>query len=246
MSALQIALLIIGVLFFVGSFFITEKLSSSDVEMIKKLSQKEVRSLVDHELTDAKARLDMAFDEKVSESIDKIEAGTDKDFTEKIVSLGEYFDEVKDQANPILEAMEKTNTENNFLYNMLNEKQENITQIVKDIQTQESALRGMKEGIENKILELKEMEISLQQKEDALVAENELHFEESVQSLKDAFQQKLDEGDQKVVEETGNSDKADLKKKIISMNQEGYSEVEIAKKLGVGLGEIKLILGLFE
>ena len=57
MNALQIALLIIGIIVFAGSFFITEKLSSSDVEMIKKLSQKEVRSLVDQELNDASARM---------------------------------------------------------------------------------------------------------------------------------------------------------------------------------------------
>ena len=42
------------------------------------------------------------------------------------------------------------------------------------------------------------------------------------------------------------SSKDELKKKIVSMHQEGFSEVEIAKKCGVGIGEIKLILGLFD
>mgnify|MGYP002623586757 CR=1 FL=1 len=246
MNALQIALLIIGIIVFAGSFFITEKLSSSDVEMIKKLSQKEVRSLVDNELDDAKNRMSMAFDEKVNESMERIESGTDKDFTDKIVSLGEYFDEVKAQADPILSAMQKTNSENNFLYNMLNDKQENITRMLTEIQAQESALRGMKEGIDTKIDELKAMEIAVQQKEDAIEAEKELHFEENVQSLKDAFIQKMDEDDKENKTEHPTTEKGEMKKKIISMNQEGYSEVEIAKKLGVGLGEIKLILGLFE
>ena len=246
MNALQIALLIIGIIVFAGSFFITEKLSSSDVEMIKKLSQKEVRSLVDQELNDASARMDMALEEKVAESMDKIESGTDKDFTEKIVSLGEYFDEVKAQADPILNAMQKTNSENNFLYNMLNDKQENITKILTEIQAQESALRNMKDGIDKRMAELKDMEIVVKQKEDAIEAEKELHFEENVKSLKDAFIQKMDEDEADTEEKSSGSQKEEIKKKIITMSQEGYSEVEIAKQLGVGLGEIKLILGLFE
>ena len=42
MTGLEISLLIIGAIFFIGSFFVTEKLSSSDVEHIQKLSEKEV------------------------------------------------------------------------------------------------------------------------------------------------------------------------------------------------------------
>ena len=180
------------------------------------------------------------------ESMDKIESGTDKDFTEKIVSLGEYFDEVKAQADPILNAMQKTNSENNFLYNMLNDKQENITKILTEIQAQESALRNMKDGIDKRMAELKDMEIVVKQKEDAIEAEKELHFEENVKSLKDAFIQKMDEDEADTEEKSSGSQKEEIKKKIITMSQEGYSEVEIAKQLGVGLGEIKLILGLFE
>ena len=39
MTALQIILLAIGVVFLVGSFFVSEKLSSSDLEEVKKMSQ---------------------------------------------------------------------------------------------------------------------------------------------------------------------------------------------------------------
>ena len=40
--------------------------------------------------------------------------------------------------------------------------------------------------------------------------------------------------------------KDEIKNKIISMHKDGFSEVEIAKKCGIGIGEIKLILGLFD
>ena len=41
-------------------------------------------------------------------------------------------------------------------------------------------------------------------------------------------------------------DGEDDNEQILKMYKEGYSEIEIAKKLGKGLGEIKLVLGLFD
>ena len=32
---------------------------------------------------------------------------------------------------------------------------------------------------------------------------------------------------------------------IVNLYKEGYSEIDIAKKLGKGIGEIKLVLGLY-
>ena len=42
MAGLEIGLVVIGVLIFAGSFFITEKLSSSDMQEITKISKDEI------------------------------------------------------------------------------------------------------------------------------------------------------------------------------------------------------------
>lgn len=256
MSTLQICLFITGLILFGGSFFITEKLSSSDTEMISRLSEKEVKSLVEKELSKASAEMDKLLTEKKDEAVEKIEIQTDKDTNEKIMSIGEYSD-------TILKAMNDSHDEIMFIYQILNEKQENITNMVSEIGKQESALRNMKVSIEDKLKELEAREIELKQQEQNAELQQKLHFENDVMSLKEAFIQKMDASEDTAKEKSaietlqvankptdsvknGNSSKDALKKQIVSMHQEGFSEVEIAKKCGVGIGEIKLILGLFD
>jgi prophage DNA circulation protein len=256
MNTLQICLFIFGLIVFVGSFFITEKLSSSDTEMISRLSEKEVKSLVEKELSKASEQMDRLLTEKSEEAVEKIEVSTDKDTNEKLMSIGEYSD-------TILKAMNDSHDEIMFIYQILNEKQENITNMVSEIGKQESALRNMKASIEDKLKELEEKEVALKQQESKVEEAQKLHFKEDVRSLKEAFIEKMDQVEEIKKEKSAieslqasqnekkttvplDSSKDELKKKIVSMHQEGFSEVEIAKKCGVGIGEIKLILGLFD
>lgn len=256
MNTLQICLFIFGLIVFVGSFFITEKLSSSDTEMISRLSEKEVKSLVEKELSKASEQMDRLLSEKSEEAVEKIELSTDKDTNEKLMSIGEYSD-------TILKAMNDSHDEIMFIYQILNEKQETITDMVSEIGKQESTLRNMKASVEDKLKELEAKEISVKEAQIKDSENQELHFKEDVLSLKEAFIQKMDQAEETKKEKSAietlqvsknekntttglDSSKEEMKKKIVSMHQEGFSEVEIAKKCGVGIGEIKLILGLFD
>lgn len=256
MNTLQICLFIFGLIVFVGSFFITEKLSSSDTEMIQRLSEKEVKALVEKELSKASEQMDKLLSEKKEEAVEKIEIQTDRDTNEKIMSIGEYSD-------TILKAMNDSHDEIMFIYQILNEKQENITDMVSEIGKQESTLRNMKASIEDKLKELEAKEISVKEAQIKDSETHQLHFKEDVLSLKEAFIQKMDQAEETKKEKSAietlqvlknekntttglDSSKEEMKKKIVSMHQDGFSEVEIAKKCGVGIGEIKLILGLFD
>ena len=244
MTALQIALFITGLLCFIGSFFFTEKLSSSDTELIKKLSEKEVKGFVSEELDKASAQIDELLKDKMDEAVEKIEIATDKDTNEKLLNIGEYSD-------TILQTMNESHDEIMFIYQMLNDKQEKITNIVSEIQSQESVLRNIKASIEDKLQELDELQISLTKQEAEIKESEQLHFESDVLSLKEAFIQKMDEKEKESEASEPDSSnetvsKEELKKKIIAMHKDGFSEVEIAKKCGIGIGEIKLILGLFD
>ena len=245
MSTLQISLFIMGLICFIGSFFITEKLSSSDTEMISRLSEKEVKSLVEKELSKASVEMDRLLSEKSEEAVEKIEVSTDKDTNQKIMSIGEYSD-------TILKAMNESHDEIMFIYQILNEKQETITNMVSDIGKQESALRNMKASIDDKLKELEEKEVKIAEAKTEAKAEESIDFQKDVLSLKEAFIQKMDKEEKKPMsaidslQEKSSSSKDELKNKVVSMHQEGYTEVEIAKKCGIGIGEIKLILGLFD
>ena len=238
MTALEIALIVIGIVCIVGSFFFTEKLSSSDIDLIKKMSEKEVKILVENELRSADEEIKNTISDKLQESVSSLEAETDRNTNEKLLSLNEYSDTV-------LESINKSHDEVMFMYSMLNEKQEKVTELTSELSTLESNLRGMKESVDEAVREFDQRSIAAagqeQQKEDQIRQEK---IDADVRSLKEAFQTQLDE-EKKQMQDGGTSSE-EQNRQILKMHSEGYSEVEIAKKTGRGLGEIKLVLGLFD
>ena len=83
MEYLEIGLLVLGALFFIGSFFVQEKLSSSDVDEIKKMSEKQINALMEKQLRDADVQIDNRIGNKLNESLEKLERESDKETTEK-------------------------------------------------------------------------------------------------------------------------------------------------------------------
>ncbi len=239
MTALQIALFITGLLCFIGSFFFTEKLSSSDVELIHKLSEKEVKNVVDQEIEAAKAGLENYFSDRSEEAITHIDALTGETANRQLLSIGDYADSV-------LDAMQKTQNENHFIYERLNDKQDYLSELADQIEKKEAELRAMDQSIEQKLKELSDLNIIIEEKEQERLEEKEEEIREDVASIKEAFTQKLSEG---VAEQNKGSNELDQKAindKIIELHEKGASDIEIAKQLGRGLGEVKLVLGLFE
>ena len=239
MTGLEISLIIIGVIIFIGSFFFSEKLSSSDVELIHKLSEKEVKNVVDKQVEEAKVGLESYFSERSEEAITHIDALTGETANRQLLSIGEYSDTV-------LDAMQKTQNENHFIYERLNDKQDYLADLEDRIDQKEAQLRAMDQSIQERLLELSDLNVIIKEKEQERLEENEEAIRGDVESIKEAFTQKLSEG---VAEQNKGSSEMDQKAindKIIELHEKGASDIEIAKQLGKGLGEVKLVLGLFE
>ena len=261
MEYLEIGLLILGALFFIGSFFVQEKLSSSDVDEIKKMSEKQINALMERQLRDADAQIDSRIGNKLNESLEKLERETDKETNEKLMSIGEYSDTV-------MQKMDKTHEEIMFIYQMLDEKQDKLTQLTKDAQNYESHLRGISEEMQKSVT----AQASQVETEPAVSAEPavmsapaiEVYAAESEPTLETAAEVETEVAEMPISSETEvpepiaapapkkpqpkvslDDTDDDNKEQIISMFKQGYTQVEIAKKIGVGLGEIQLILGLY-
>ena len=226
MTALQVALLVVGLVCLVGSFFVSEKLSSSDLEEMKNMSQQEIQIILESELNQASSDIEDKLRDKLEEKLEEMERKSDKETNQKIMSISEYSDTV-------LNAMNKSHDEIVFMYDMLNDKQEKATELTKELQQMESAVNQMRQSLDEKI-----EQVQLQtEKSIEIVQENEEIEKMSDISVQEALQHQMEEKEEK----EGHRDNGD----IISLYKKGYSEVEIAKKLGRGLGEVKLILGLF-
>ena len=279
MTGLEIVLIISGAIIFGISFFMTEKLSSSDVEYIKKISEKEINIILEKELSNAKDVIDDRIKEKVDDGIEEIERATDKDTNDKLLSMNEFSDTV-------LDSMNRSNEEVVFLHRMLNEKEAKIESLEKNLLDLEKRVMDSKKELDLDRLRFAEERSDLDREKEEQRAADEARIREEEEkkkvmvdmtSLKEAFKNKITEDRKeekkeeavkrqeeerehvltgidlaamkktaREVQESGKESVIDDNREIIELQKQGLSEIEIAKKTGRGLGEIRLILGLFD
>lgn len=123
MTAIEVALLLIGVVFIIGSFFIIEKLSPEELSRVSELSEDELRIVMDRELATAGAKISDVVDQTVDLSINQIQRRMEKDTNEKIMAISEYSDLAMEQ-------LKKFNNEVTFLYSMLGDKHTELNESI--------------------------------------------------------------------------------------------------------------------
>lgn len=228
MTGLQIAMIMIGIVCLIGSFFVSEKLSKADLEEMKKMSDEEIKDIIDSKMQEAASQIDERLQEKVDLATAQMERSGEKETNEKIMAISEYSDTV-------LSSMNKSHDEIVFLYDMLNEKQERVTELMKELTLMQSAVAQMEETLDDKLLKTG---VSMEEEAEVLQQENPDAIEPK-QTLEEAFRTQVSSNDAGLDEEPQQNEQ------ILSLYREGMSEVDVAKQLGRGLGEIKLVLGLF-
>ncbi len=224
MLAVEIVLIIIGVIVLIGSYFVEEKLSDKDIQEIAKMSETQLNIIVEKQVKQVKVQVENSVDEIIDESLEVTKRGLEKETNEKIMAISEYSDTV-------LEAMNKTHNEIMFLYSMLNDKQSEMTEVVGALQKYSKASKKTEQGS------------VVTQTENINNVESQKKIEQSVlrPSVEVATVFETD------AKEDGKQETMFLNKneQIIMLHKEGKSEVEIAKTLDCGLGEVRLVLGLF-
>lgn len=288
MSELAIGFLVIGALFFVGSFFLQEKLSSSDMDEIKGLGEKEMKSILESNVKKANEQIASLLEEKLEDKVNELEVRSDKEVNDKLLSIGEFSDTVFD-------SMKKTHEEIMFLYQMLNDKQEKLTEMTTSIGNAQSQIRAILSSlpdqeviakaaaspkmpaavaeestvpsspVESSVAEIytpKNLDPSPEMQKTAekpkpvsIPRKEEAQLEAALDAILQKEQQPREREEVKQPEETPKQpaiksrtagDSKALRSQILTMHHQGYSQIEIAKKTGRGLGEIQLILELFD
>lgn len=221
MGTIEIVLIIIGVIFIIGSFFLKEVLSRKDIEEIAKLSELELKQIVERKMKDASDAIDVVINDTVDTSMESVRRSLEKETNQKIMAISEFSDTVVDSMN-------KTHNEIMFLYSMLNDKHEELTGLASNLQSLSSTMKTT------------ENELRMQIEEAALVTsqkEDKKHEETVEKALEETT----------VIEENEDND-TPLKhsnEEILELHRSGKSDVEIAKILNRGIGEIRLVLGLY-
>lgn len=215
MTAIEVVLIIIGIFLILGSFFLQEKLSDRDINQIMKMSEKELAVITERQLKGADAELADKIDELIAEKTAQAKRDMERTCNEKIMAINEYSDTV-------LDAINKSHNEIMFLYSMLNDKHKELT--------------GLAGELQDFSIQMKNIEHTAQKQLSSAVVE----VEKKVEEAEPVSETELLMAAVDIKDKDGNHNDD-----ILFLHSAGKSDVDIAKELGLGLGEVKLVIGLF-
>ena len=247
MGILEIVLLIAGIIIFTGSFFLPlggEKNAAID----KKAAKEEIHGLVEEEMNTVRSKMQGKMEETSEDAIEKAERSLERLTNEKIMAVNEYSDTV-------LQEIHKNHEEVMFLYDMLNSKHANIKDTVskmdKAVKASENKTAENK-AAENKTVENKTAENKAAADKTAVdktavdktagtMAEEKTADTSRTESLIQPENSPEIGFMGEMVQEGQNNNE-----KILEMHRQGKSTVAIAKELGLGVGEVKLVIDLYK
>lgn len=258
MTVTEIVLLAAGGVIFILSFLIPDRGDKSrDKKSAQPAAREEVRTLVAQEMDAVKEHVNDVVDEAVTYAMEKTERSLERLSNEKIMAINEYSDTVMSEIH-------RNHEEAMFLYDMLNSKHTNlkdtvskVTQTVKEAEeTVNSFQKLAPEPVVSapvfsqtsagdprptvlKPVEAPPPAYSAPKAAFVRIAEEEM-------AMKAAAGSSLPEKDGKIpaIQEK-NSESGNSNERILQLYQGGMGLISIAKELGLGVGEVKLVIDLF-
>ena len=226
MTGVEAVLLLIGVVFLVGSFFVTEKLSPADVNKVAELSEDELCMIVDRELEVAKAKVSDMVDDAMDLTVDQVQRTMERDTNEKIMAISEYSDSV-------MEKLEKMNHEVTFLYSMLGDKHTQLNETINELHALIGDYQLLREQL---AAEQRTVMPVAEEPAAALVQTEVVQGEEAVEEVPPAEEEPTAQPEPESVS---------VREQILERYHAGEDLTDIARNLGLGFGEVKLIIELY-
>ena len=222
MSATVIVLIVIGLVFIFVSFAISEKLSE------EKAESDSVVKIPKELTTEQKEKIDKLIRDYMDQQIDgrltDIETRLSEIVNQKTLALGDY-------AVSVNEEIDRNHKEVVFLYDMLSDKQKEIMTTVNMIDTYKKEISSETQpSVEDTVPE----ELPAEETEEM---PDDTEIEEAMKEMEDI---PISEESQEELENVDNKDM------ILEMHKAGLSILEIARHLGLGVGEVKLVVDLYQ
>ena len=273
MELMEIILLLAGAAIFILSFFIPDKKSR---EVQAPGVEEEVQKAVEKQMEAVQSHVNDVVDEAVEYAWEKTERSLERISNEKIMAVNEYSDTVLSEIHKNHEeAMflyDMLNSKHDNLKNTVSEVNRTMKEAEERVSTIQNGLpgAGSKEReternigesgtTENSVRKNSVQKSSAQKKG---VQKNDAQGEE-VQNRKSRQRKAQDNEvqDSDTSDKTGNDmtgverisfmgendgEGQNNNEKILALHRQGKSRVAIAKELGLGVGEVKLVLDLYQ
>lgn len=226
MDIMEIILLIAGVVVVALSFFIPDK-KAADVD-VKGLTEDEVKGIVGQEVT--------SLEDRVADLMEKTERSMEKLSNEKIMAVDEYSDTV-------LAQIHKNHEEAVFLYDMLNNKQASLKNALSEInrtlkETREAAATLEKLNHISDAPNLASTRNAEKGPDSTESSEPEMRAEGTMEEKPGLHGVQSAQGTE--------GDGRNKNEKILELCRQGKDATAIARELGLGVGEVKLVIDLFQ
>lgn len=241
MTGIEVILLIIGAMIFAASFIFTSK---SDTP-----KNAEIR-LSDKQKEDIKNQIMTVFDEQMENLSEQTEIKLDKLSNEKIMEMNDYSETILGEIN-------RNHNEVMFLYDMLNEKKKEINNTVRDLnvvkkEIKEETKQPCQKTRQETVLD--QLDAVSESVADETGADVSVFDEQPKKKRAGNAKTAASRARNTVKKETERKDNKDItvfengnnNEKILEMSRAGKSNMEIAKTLGIGTGEVKLVVDLFK
>lgn len=223
MTAVEIILIVIGVILMIGSFFVTEKLSQKEISEISELSSVEMQRILEKNMEQAAIRVEDMVDDIIDKSMDIADRALKKETNLKIQNISEYTETV-------LESIKKNHSEVMFLYGMLTDKQTEIKDASIKLEKLKSQLLSLEEEVAAAVSKSAESLRTIQAPAPQPV---EVEVEET-------------EPEEAVPEVSMEEELPNNNQMILDLYRNGMPIKDIARQLGQGVGEVKLVIELFK
>ena len=218
---LEVVLLIAGIVIFVGSFLLP---SGKESGINKEAAKEEIKGLVEEEMQTVRSQMQDKMDETSEDALEKAERSLERLTNEKIMAVNEYSDTV-------LQEIHKNHEEAMFLYDMLNNKHANIKDTVSKM---DQAVKAAENQAKIKTEEPREQQM------EKTSEEKPVEVQENTEPMELAGSPEIGFMGETAEEGQNNNEK------ILEMHRQGKSTVAIAKELGLGVGEVKLVIDLYK
>lgn len=229
MNPLEIALIIIGIIIIIISCRLVDKSvkSSGQVE-IQPFSYES--SISDNDKKKLIVKLEELLSDIGEETVIRTDDSLSKLSNEKIMAVNEFSDQ-------ILEKIKRNHEEVVFLYNMLNDKEKELKAAVKEIDSSKKKVQDIMEtrAITEKSQAAKVVKTQTVEKPVTQAARIE-------QQVKTPSLQNESNSEMPVL----NSLSSNNNSQILTLFSKGKTVIEISKLLGLGQGEVKLVIDLFK
>ncbi len=242
MEPITIIMILLGIALLVGSCFLQkeESIEPDYDEWIKRLAKRE---LTEEETERLRQTVDRIISEKMEEVIIKTDDYLSKVANEKIMSVDEF-------SKQILERLDKNNSDVMFLYNMVTETKDELKAEIANAQKARDALQNLSETSQTQMVETGG---AIRKSEQPVRAKS---VPEQGQTKKAPIKKESTEkkaGDDiaamlaaTISAEPGSMTEGDLpKEKILELYRKGKSIRDISRELGMGQGEVKLVVDLY-